>query len=82
MKSLNPFIHKHRPELTGGALRLAEVRGIVEGTQPTGRVLRCQPWREFRCTPPLPPKWIAVSNQLQALRALNLSGHGAAKTLF
>ena len=66
MKKLNPFIHAPRNE----AERLAAVRGIAEGTAPTGRVLLCRPWREFRA--PAAPKWIATSNNLQALRDLNL----------
>lgn len=54
------------------AQRLATVRGIVEGTHPTGRVLRTIPVQKFRAAAAPVPKWIAHSSNAQALAALNL----------
>ena len=52
--------------------RLAVVRGIAEGTHPTGRKLLTIPVKSFRAIAAPLPKWIAQSSNAQQLAALNL----------
>lgn len=59
--------------------RLAAVRGIVEGTRPTGRRLRTIPVQDRRAVPCAPPAWIAPESPLAELHALNLVARLKAK---
>ena len=61
-----------QPSRLTPAQRLAAVRGIVEGTHPTRRVLRTIPVQSFRAAAAPLPKWLAPGSNAQALAALNL----------
>ena len=61
-----------RPSDLTPAQRLAAVRGIAEGTHPTGRKLLTIPVKSFRATAAPVPAWIAHSSNAQQLAALNL----------
>lgn len=52
------------------AQRLALVRGISEGTRPTGRVLRTVPVKPFATA--LAAKWFQKSTNAQELASMNL----------
>lgn len=55
------------------AQRLAIVRGISEGTAPTGRKLFTVPAKPFTVAPAAPAaQWFAKSTNAQELAALNL----------